>query len=185
MIQIIKHCVLLLSLLLWGCANPTRDNLSNNTWPSDIPEKSYYQTLYSSDSYNQQTQTEDDYLTWIVRFYKGWAGFTRGWLDASDELTASVDQSRQQVVSDKLAALGKEVSGEWAKKSDQRLIYTKTLSIWGNALSESIYQERVEPVVDMITADVNLMMSKQLQAEAITLQRYFPNLDFEQEFSMF
>ena len=175
----------MLPILMWGCANPKKSDSIANKWPGDIPTLSHYQSLYSHDTANQKVQTQEDYLTWIVRFYKGWAGFARGWQDVSDELIASVENSRKDPVSKKLAVLGKEVSGEWAKKSDQRLIYTKTLSIWGNALSESIYHDNVEPVVDMISVDVDLMMSQKLQAESITLQRYFPNLDFEQEFSMF
>lgn len=177
--------LLLLPFILFACAQPKKLDSIEANWPEDIPEYSYYKTLYSNDKHNQAIQGEDDYLKWIVRFYKGWSGFSRGWQDVTDELVDSVEPERKEIVRQKLVALGKQVSGEWAKRSDERLIYTKTLSIWGNALSESIYLEQVEPIVDSISTDADSMMSQQLQAEAITMKRYFPNLDFEKEFTMF
>ncbi len=177
--------ILLLPLVLMACTNPKKVDSIALEWPSDIPKLSYYQNLYSQDTHNQAAQSEDDYLMWVKRFYKGWAGFSRGWLEVSDELVEGINSDRQVVVKEKLAVLGKEVSGEWAKKSDQRLIYSKNLSIWGNVLSEASYQENVESVIDHISEDVDLMMAKQLEPDAITMKRYFPNLDMEQEFSMF
>ena len=177
--------IVLLPLVLVACSSPKKGDSTVMQWPSDIPELSYYQGLYLDDAHNQSVQSEDNYLTWVQRFYKGWAGFTRGWLEVSDELVENIDPDRQAIVSEKLATLGKEVSGEWAKKSDKRLIYTKNLSIWGNVLSEASYRENVESVIDHISEDVELMMAKQLAPDAITMQRYFPNIDIEQEFSMF
>lgn len=177
--------ILLLPMVLMACSNPKKVDGIALDWPSDIPNLSYYQSLYAQDTHNQTAQSETDYLMWVKRFYKGWAGFARGWLEVSDDLVESIHPDRQVAVRDKLAALGKEVSGEWAKKSEQRLIYTKNLSIWGNVLSEASYQETVESVVDHISQDVDLMLAEKLEPDAITMNRYFPNLDMEQEFSMF
>lgn len=179
-----QYLVLVLALCTCACANPKKIS-TEDSWPQNIPALAHYQGLYSDDTYNQAVQSQDDYLLWVVRFYKGWSGFTRGWLDVSEDLIDGVESDRQAIVKQKLVAMGKQVSGEWAKKSDQRLIYTKTLSIWGDALNEAIYAGQIEPVIDSITTDVAAMLSRQLHADAISLQRYFPNLDMNQEFSMF
>ncbi len=179
-----KSLLLLLSVCVSACATLSKQSQVESDWPEDIPALSHYQSIYTVDEENQLVQTLEDYLTWVTRFYKGWGGFAKGWEDASVELTKSVSEERSQIVESKLLHLGQMVSGEWAKKSNNRLIYSDTLSIWGNALSESIYQSNVEELVDRVTVDAESLLSSSMVAEEITMQRYFPDLDFEEEFSM-
>ena len=92
-----------------GCAlAPVRDA----DWPEDIPPKSYYERLYDRDTADRAAQTEDEYLTWVIRFYVGWEGFPRGWRDISREATDTVPPERREVVRNKFSRLGKFISGE-------------------------------------------------------------------------
>ena len=58
--------VLLLGALV-GCQSLT----DSADWPSDVPERDYFLDAYQADTENQQEQTQQQYLSWIIRFYQG------------------------------------------------------------------------------------------------------------------
>ena len=68
--------LLFVSSWLAGCAS-TGNNLSH--WPTDIPDRSHYVALYQADGENAELQSDDEYLKWVVRFYRGWALSPYSW----------------------------------------------------------------------------------------------------------
>jgi hypothetical protein len=150
---------------------------SDREWPADIPPQSYYERLYESDAANRAAQTLDDYLIWVTRFYVGWEGYPRGWRDISREATGSIPQERREVVGKKFYRLGKFISGEWAKDSRSRAIFTKTVAAWGDALFEAVQREEVEALLDRVAEDIENLLAGQLAPEAITLDRYYSDTD--------
>ncbi len=173
--MIIRCALHILTLaILAGCVlAPVRDV----DWPEDIPPKSYYERLYDSDAADRAAQTEDEYLTWVIRFYVGWEGFPQGWRDISREATATVSPERREVVRNKFSRLGKFISGEWAKNAASRVIFTPTVAAWGDALFEAAEREEVEALLDRVGEDVKNLLARQLDPEAITLDRYYADTD--------
>ena len=177
--------ILLMSVLLASCSAPVKEGALENNWPGDIPQYGYYEQLYLQDEDNQTVQTQDDYLTWVKRFFKGWIGFAKGWHDVSQQIVENVPTQDHDTIRDQLADMGKRVSGEWAKKSKKRLIYTKDLAIWGDALSEALYHEQILETVQSIDRDINALLNKEITSNEITMDRYFSDQNVDQEFSMY
>ena len=176
--SVIFRCVLQTFILaiLAGCTlAPVREV----DWPADIPPKSYYERLYDNDAADRAAQTEDEYLTWVIRFYVGWEGFPSGWRDISREASDTVPPERHEVVRNKFSRLGKFISGEWAKDAVSRVIFTNTVAVWGDALFEAAEREEVEALLDRVGGDVESLLARQLDPETITLDRYYADTDYE------
>lgn len=164
-----------LALLMGGCATQKR---IDHAWPSDIPPRSYFESVYAADTVNQQVQSEAEYLVWIVRYYEGWELYRRGWKKATRELLANIDDPDEvKYLSAKMADIGRSISGEWAKKTNQRVIRTQHVSVWGNALLEAIARGEERQLVDTIDRDVNKLLDKKLPLNAITPERYYARGD--------
>lgn len=148
---------------------------AQDTWPDAMPSRAYFVKVYEADKINKQIQTRDEYLTWILRFYNGWELYRRGWIKMTDELVAQV-QDPQQVteIRYKIDRIGRLVSGEWAKKSDTRTIYLRHVSIWGNALLESLDRDQALPLINQVNQDVDDLLAHRIKPEVITADRYFP-----------
>ena len=159
---------------LFACSS-TKIAKQADAWPSDMPARAYFISVYESDEGNKKMQTQEQYLTWIVRFYKGWELYRRGWIKMSDELIAQVeDPSQVKEIQTKIDRIGRLVSSEWAKKTETRTIYTRHVSIWGNALLESIDRNQALPLVTRVNQDVDGLLAHALHADIITAERYFP-----------
>jgi hypothetical protein len=146
-----------------------------DAWPDGMPSRAYFLKVYEADEANKKIQTQEEYLTWIVRFYKGWELYRRGWIKMTDELVAQVDDPHQiKEVRYKVNRIGRLVSGEWAKRSDTRTIYLRHVSIWGNALLESLDRDQALPLINRVNQDVDDLLAHRITADIITAERYFP-----------
>lgn len=161
---------LVVSLAAPACTHMTA---RETAWPSDLPPLQYYEQLYQQDKANQRVQSRDKYLTWVVRFYKGWKLYQDGWQMTTRDIVASAEgETKKQRLENKLDRLGKMISGEWAKNTEDRAIRSRELSIWGQALSESLDRGREEQFVDRVTKDVSALLAGEIEPTRITLNRY-------------
>lgn len=162
----------LFTLILSAC---TSNQVTEERWPQDMPPRAYFLQVYQADAKNQKIQSEEEYFTWIIRFYKGWELYGRGWLKMTDELMAEVkDSDQSEEIHYKINRIGKLVSGEWAKKSDTRTIYLSHVSVWGNALLESLDRKEALPLINRINQDVDDLLAHRISVDVITAERYYP-----------
>lgn len=165
---------LILTSSLFACSS-TKIARQTTTWPSDMPSRAYFLNIYEEDEANKQVQTQEEYLTWIVRFYSGWELYRRGWIKMTNELVAQVEDPTQvKEIRHKVDRIGRLVSGEWAKKSDTRTIYLRHVSIWGNALLESLDRNEALSLINRVNQDVDDLLAHRIKADIITAERYFP-----------
>jgi hypothetical protein len=164
--------IILLTLIISAC---TSRQISEDAWPRNIPSRSYFLKVYQADHANQKIQTEEEYFTWILRFYNGWELYRRGWVKMTNELMEQVqDPSQAQEIKFKIDRIGRLVSGEWAKKSDTRTIYLRHVAVWGNALLESLDRNEALPLINRINRDVEDLLAQRIGADVITADRYYP-----------
>ena len=162
--------LLTLVLFLAGCAMaPERPD-----WPDNLPQRAYYEARYAADEYNQQHQSKQDYLRWVKRFYHGWGG-VQGWLSIREQILADVDPADRDYMRDELARLGKRIAAEWAKQSDRRTIFNKTVQVWINAAYEAGTHGDHRRLLRQISTDVDALLADSLQPSQITLSRYYPD----------
>ena len=141
-------------------------------WPDGIPPVSYYVGVYEKDPENQALQSLKDYLYWIEGFYEGTVLYPRGWSDlVADQLSQSsgeesADRSRQ------LYRLGRDISTDWARHNRVRRIDNRHLAVWGAAAGRAIDEDNVDETLQRIAADVKLLLSGELQPDAVTAARY-------------
>ncbi|MCE3251582.1 MAG: hypothetical protein K0Q67_592 [Cellvibrio sp.] len=166
--------ILILISSLFACSS-TKIARQTDSWPSEMPSRTYFLKVYEADDTNKQIQTQEEYLTWIVRFYNGWELYRRGWITMTDELIAQVENPHQvEEIRYKIDRIGRLVSGEWAKKSDTRTIYLRHVSIWGNALLESLDRDQALPLINRVNQDVDDLLANRINPDIITAERYFP-----------
>lgn len=169
---------LVLMISLAGCQSLT----DSSTWPDDVPEREFFLNAYEADVENQQEQTQQQYLNWIIRFYQGSDLMRTGWNEltpavlmgmSGDTLTAAEKESRE---------LGLAISSEWAKDNSLRQINTAMLSLWGTVmLSVEQPPERLV-ALRQIASDVDAIMRGELAAEKISDERYMTLLDLPEFF---
>ena len=156
-------------LLIAGCATK---KVIQEQWPSGIPAKSHYQQLYILDKSNHSYQTEEEYLKWVVVFFKGF-NLISGWHDITDEVLANLENERHVEVSKKMASLGNKISGEWAKLTPERVIFNHSVSAWSAATRIASERNELEILIDKITKDVNALFTGKLEPDLIRLERYY------------
>lgn len=159
--------------LLWlsGCAHR---QLHDDNWPERMPSRDYFVSIYEADADNKAVQTQDEYLTWVLRFYQGWELYRRGWIRMGDELLAQIhNPAEADEIEEKVGRIGRLVAGEWAKKSNTRTIYLRHVSVWGNALLESLDKEQELPLINRINQDVDDLLARRIGKDVITADRYF------------
>lgn len=177
--QKIAHSTRLLALILlvgslFACTS-NKIVQQADAWPLEMPSRTYFLKIYEADEVNKEIQTEEEYLTWIVRFYSGWELYRRGWIKMTDELVAQVkDPAQVEEIRYKIDRIGRLVSGEWAKKSDTRTIYLRHVSVWGNALLESLDRDQALPLINRVNQDVDDLLAHRINSDVITAERYFP-----------
>src|SRR5688572_19748648 len=86
--------LLILVSSLFACSS-TKVARQADAWPKAMPSRAYFLRVYEADDTNKKIQTQEEYLTWIVRFYSGWELYRRGWIKMTDELVAQVDDPTQ------------------------------------------------------------------------------------------
>jgi len=161
-----------LMLLMTACA--TSPQLPE--WPANLPPRAYYESAYAADTANQQYQSEQEYLTWVKRFYTGWGGI-RGWHSIRKEILNDVPADERTTLRDRLRRLGQRMAAEWAKASDQRALTSKTVQVWSNAAYEASAHRNHMELLQQVNKDLNALLAGTLDADAITLQRYYPDAE--------
>lgn len=161
---------LLLVTALAACVSTPK---TADRWPSDIPEKAYYLAHYADDHSNQKIQSEEDYLKWVHRFYRGWSFYPKGWdwLIATT-LKESADYSERVAVKANMVELGRLISAEWAKNTNHRQINTSHLMAWGEALKIAVKNREQVQLTETILGDVKSLLAGTLQPSDVDLQRY-------------
>lgn len=171
--------ILVLSALVCTIVACSTVPVAENNWPANMPPRDYFIEYYSQNKANQAVSTLDAYLLWITRFYQGWELYQRGWLQASDELIASVDNSADIPRARELTyELGRIVAAEWAKDKRFRVIHTKHLIIWGNAMAKSMVENEQLFILEKIILDANHLLLFELQSNEIAYNRYYQEEEF-------
>lgn len=170
--RLFKAFFITLAILLSACSS--RQFVADDNWPADMPPKAIFVNAYEADAHNKAVQTQDEYMLWIVRFYKGWELYRRGWLTMTDELMSQISNPAEaKEIEERIYRVGVKMSSEWAKKSDQRTIYLRHVYVWGNALLESIEQNNCLELVTRVEQDIDDLLARKLGRDAITADRYF------------
>ena len=165
----LKLCLIAYFLAIAACTHV------KEYWPAEMPSKGTFVSFYKQDKDNLAKQTQQEYLLWIQRFYLGWEIYRRGWLKMTNELLEEIDSPKEkQKIKQKMDKLGFSISSEWAKKTKHRRVYTRHVSIWGNALLESLSRGEYEQLIDKVQQDVNDLLAHKLEPNQITASRYYP-----------
>ena len=164
-----SYYLLVSALLFTACATTPPEA----HWPAGMPEINHYQRYYAQDVDHHEVSNEQDYLKWVKRFYLGSPFYDRGWFDASEEylesLPPEVDQA--QIETD-LYLIGKKVSAEWAKADPHRVINTRHVIIWGNAMKRAMGDGSQEVLISQLHQDVDALLAGIVKPKAINKSRY-------------
>lgn len=153
----------------------------NTGWDEAIPPQHTFEQLYAGDTLNQALQSEREYLTWVVRFYKGWNIFPLGWDSIQDSVLATIDEPQRRKSETKLEYLGQLIADGWAKHNSIRHIDTKMLSIWGGVIEAATEQKKTPETIEQITRDVLDLISETLAPTEIRSERYRELLELKIE----
>jgi hypothetical protein len=168
--------LLLLIASVTGCVSTPPETAD---WPSNLPPRELYETAWAQDPINQEVQSLNAYLRWVLRFYQGWPVYDYGWLDISRDVLDSLENlTERELVAQRLGAMGQLISLEWSKDSPDRYIRTPTISTWGDALREAVERDEVQVLANRIFEDIDQLANQQLAISDITLERYY---DTEEE----
>ncbi len=144
-------------------------------WPTDIPSRAFFVAHYESDSENKDGQDVEEYLLWVLRFYKGWELYHNGWTQVTDDsLHGVTNPALAQEIKTKMDLIGEGIAGEWAKNKKDRRILTRHVVVWGNALIESIKRDQELAYINRVLADVNGLLQNQVALDDVKAERYFP-----------
>lgn len=163
--------ILLMAITLPACvALPTKSGL----WSDDVPAQAYFLEVYAQDTNNNSRQNLDQYLTWVMRFYQGSELYANGWNNITQAILFKNNVPEMAAkIKDKMARLGLLVSSEWAKDNQIRLITTRHVAIWGNALLKSLEQGESLVLIDRVMVDVEDLLASRISADAITEDRFY------------
>jgi hypothetical protein len=175
-------CALALAALISGCAGLLRPA---EDWPSglpaevvsEIPPRAYFVEVYHKDRSNEQLQSREEYLIWVLRFYRGWGPAPTGWLGFERQFLRDASPQSHEGLKVGLQSLGKLVSGEWSKHERVRRIDSRMLLIWSDVLQEAKRQAKERESLELIAQDVTALVSRELGQHAIKRQRYLELLN--------
>jgi len=144
-------------------------------WPKDIPSREFFVAQYESDAINKQQEDVDEYLLWVVRFYKGWELYSNGWSKVTeDSLYGVTDPVLASEIRTKMNLIGETIACEWPKNKKDRRILTRHIVVWGNALVESIKRGQELNLINRVLADARGLVGDQVAIDDIKADRYFP-----------
>ena len=170
--------VVLVSVLLSACVNQR----VLEQWPDSVPDQAYFIEAYQQDALNQQRQTDVEYLNWVVRFYEGSELMVTGWNDITPAVLLDLDGEMLQQAQQKSRRLGMLISAEWAKDNEVRDIDSAMLSLWGSIMVAVQEPDLRLAAIDLISGDVEALLSNQLHASDISEQRYINRLGLDPDF---
>lgn len=144
-----------------------------------MPSRQAFEQLYEADVQNQTLQSKQEYLTWVIRFYKGWDILPLGWEAIQGAVMAGIDEDHRSVSKAKLTYLGRLIANDWAKHNSVRHIDTKMLSVWGDVIQAAMEQGKGSATIDQITQDVLDLLRETLARQAVQTKRYQELLGLE------
>lgn len=170
---------LVLSLSLFSCSTLYK----NSSWPSPLPPKYYFIDYYSYDKEHQKVLSLESYLVWIQRFYLGWKFYDRGWLKVTNEVSTTLKNKEDKKKSKEIMLkMGNRIAPEWAKNYQYRVINTRHLGIWGNAINQSIVNSEQLIILEKINRDVDALLDRTITPTDIADDRYYSVEDFDIDF---
>jgi len=141
-------------------------------WPDALPDRQLFIAAYAEDIANQDLQTQQEYLTWILSFYEGNLVYTSGWIDVQALVLTNTAPLDRNGLHASLQELGASIAAEWAKHNDLRGIDSRMLSLWGSVLQIASSSEARQHSIEVISADVHALLNGSLSAAEIQDSRY-------------
>lgn len=165
------YVFVLVVLTLPSCAT---QQVKSSIWSDDLPPRTYFLDRYQQDVVNKNSQGQDEYLKWVTRFYKGWELYPSGWDNISQQVLLKLNKHPAAgEIRVKLERLGLIISAEWAKNNKTRIINTRLVALWGNALIKSLEHGETLQLIDHVAADINNLLTRKLAIDAIAADRYY------------
>lgn len=160
---------------LCGCS---AELVIQSAWPETLPPQTWFTDRYEQDRQNAERQSREQYLTWVERFYQSWDMYPTGWSQISRDLVAKIaDPTAKMKGETKLLHLGVAIAAEWAKDNTVRLITTRHVAIWGNALRKSAERAEIMEIVDLVLDDVDNLLNHRMAADIIAENRFYADED--------
>ena len=171
----IRKLLWLLMLLVSGCAEYP---IKTSSWPDTMPSNETFLANYQQDGVNANLQSLDEYLLWVKRFYQGWELYPNGWITLSDNVARKLQEPLlARAVKEKLRNLGVVIAAEWAKNNETRRITTQQVSVWGNALLNSLQHGETLSILERVAQDVEDLLANRISPEQITENRFYAEED--------
>ena len=148
-------------------------------WPVDIADRNLFIAAYALDSENQSHQSRREYLQWVLSFYQGSLVYPNGWIDVQAAVLADTLPPERVQLQRRLEDLGGIIAAEWAKHNDLRVIDSRMLSLWGSILQLVPGTEDRLRSIEVISADIDDLLSGDLRAGDVQNGRYEQKLGLE------
>jgi len=161
-------------LFLVSCVGPNLED-----WPDTIPQTEVFKVAYDADAENQLRQSEAEYLGWVLSFYQGNLAYQSGWQDIQGYVYEAPAPEAAQELLDQLSLLGIAIGREWSKHNDIRQIDTRMLSLWGSTIQLAPDFDTQKQTIEVITTDIDLLLSGNLRKQDILEERYVDILGLE------
>ena len=168
----IKYLILIGFIALLGaCVSVPEKEVS---WSSAWPPESLFVAAYEAELDNQAVQSADNYMRWIRRFYQGWTFYSEGWDWLTDRVLVGIDDDAQRLqITQHMYSMGMRISREWAKSSNHRVINTRHLLVWGEALKLSAARDQELWLAVKVSADIDRLLALELDPSMIKSSRYY------------
>ena len=164
----------LLSVSLMSCLSPQLAQ-----WPDSIPPMQTFVQVYEEDSQNQRLQSRQEYLEWVLVFYRGNLVYPTGWLELHSYIHAAATPAQTSLLDKQFAVLGAAIAAEWSRDNSLRRIDNRMLSLWGSVVQSAPTPERQQLSVTVIQQDVDNLLSGNLNDVNIREQRYEEKLKID------
>ena len=145
---------------------------SDLEWPEPAYPSEYFEAAFRADPEVVRYQTKDEYLLWVIRFYNGF-NLAPGWLSLTRQVLEGLEEPYRSEVSERIYLIGGIISSEWAKDNEVRLLDTRNVSVWGDALVEALDRDDLDDYMDRVEDDVAGIMAGELTREDIFFERYY------------
>ena len=158
---------LMLFALLSACAS--RQQVE---WLPELPDRAFFEAVYSADAANQLLQTREEYLGWIKSFYTGTLLYPTGWFDVQERVLATSAPENVDALGPQIEEIGRLIAAEWAKENSARAIDNRLLALWGATLQSATPGEQRLEVFSLVSSDVRRLLSRELDKASIADSRY-------------
>ncbi|MDD9890225.1 MAG: hypothetical protein OXU66_01655 [Gammaproteobacteria bacterium] len=148
-------------------------------WPRDLPARQYFVAVYEADEINQEVQSREAYLQWILSFYAGTVVAPTGWNEMQLAVVESAPADRKVELEEQLFLLGRQIAAEWAKENAGRVIDSRMLGVWGSVLQLVVGADQQHAAIQLISSDVSGLLQNQLNSSEINDLRYEERLGLQ------